>query len=92
MVAIDRGVSVEHAAAMIDAGCDVNDRWEVANGSALLMACRGSSPEMITMLLDHGADASLVSAEGKGVLDYAALNPQLEGHAVVERLRSFVGD
>ena len=77
---------------MIDAGCDVNDRWEVANGSALLMACRGSSPEMITMLLDHGADATLVSAEGKGVLEYAALNPKLEGHAVVERLRSFVGD
>lgn len=92
MVAIDRGVSVEYAEAMIDAGCDVNDLWVVANGSALLMACRSSSPEMITMLLDHGADATLVSAEGKGVLEYAALNPKLKDHPVLQRLRTLAGD
>lgn len=92
MVAIDRGVSVEYAEAMIDAGCDVNDLWVVANGSALLMACRGSSPEMITMLLDRGADATLVSAEGKGVLEYAALNPKLKNHPVLQRLRTLAGE
>ncbi|MFG0244912.1 MAG: ankyrin repeat domain-containing protein [Phycisphaerales bacterium JB052] len=92
MVAIDRGVSVEYAEAMIDAGCDVNALWVVANGSALLMACRGSSPEMISMLLDHGADATLVSAENKGVLEYAALNPKLKDHPVMERLRELAGE
>lgn len=92
MVAIDRGVSVEYAEAMIDAGCDVNALWVVANGSALLMACKDSSPEMISMLLDHGADATLVSAEGKGVLDYAALNPKLKDHPVLDRLRDLAGE
>ncbi len=92
MTAIDRGADVSFVAAMIDAGCEVNDLWEVANGSALLMACRGASPEMVSMILDHGADATLVSAEGKDVLDYAAMNPRLAGHAVLHRLRELAGD
>lgn len=88
MVAIQRGASVAFVEAMIEAGCDVNDLWNAANNSALLLACRGSTPEMIEMLLNHGADATLVSAEGKGVMEYAAMNPRLKDDPIINRLKA----
>jgi ankyrin repeat protein len=88
MVAIQRRAHEAFVEAMLEAGCDVNDLWEPANNSALLLACRGATPETIELLLNHGADATLVNAEGKGVMDYAAMNEQIQGHAVLERLRA----
>ena len=92
MLAIDRGVNAAFAGAMIDAGCDVNDLYTIGNSSALLLACRKSTPEVVTLLLDRGADATLVSAEEKGVMAYAAMNPKLQDHPVLDRLRALGGE
>jgi ankyrin repeat protein len=39
--------------------------------TALMIACRGSTFEMVQILLDHGADPRCVGADGKTALDIA---------------------
>jgi len=48
--------------------------------------------ELVQLLIDHGADATPLSAEHKGVLEYAAMNPKLKDHPVLDRMRETVGE
>ena len=49
--------------------CDVNDNS--VGRTALMFAARDSTPEMIQLLLDYGADKDCKSNEGKTAYDYA---------------------
>lgn len=49
--------------------CDVNDNS--VGMTALMFAARDSTPEMIQLLLDYGADKNCKSTEGKTAYDYA---------------------
>jgi len=78
--------------AMLDAGCDVNAVYTPFNTTALMMACKDGSAELVELMLDHGADATIVDVTGNTALDAALKNPRLEGRGVVERVRSLIGD
>lgn len=78
--------------AMLDAGCDVNAAYTPFNTTALMMACKDGSAELVELMLDHGADATIVDVTGNTALDAALRNPRLEGTGVVERLGSLIGD
>jgi len=69
------------AAALIDAGADVNG-WSPGEGSPLILAIRGGQVEMARLLLDRGANpdlavpgegAPLIMAAGNGDLTMARL-------------------
>ena len=92
MVAMERGADVEFIGAMIDAGCDVNDGYAPFKMTPLLMALAQGSPEMVEMLLDHGADVRAVSVDGRGALEHAQRSEQLEGHEVLARIKSMLED
>ena len=49
--------------------CDVNDTF--VGMTALMFAARDSTPEMVQLLLDYGADKSIKSYTGKTAYDYA---------------------
>lgn len=49
--------------------CDVNDTS--VGMTALMFAARDSTQEMVQLLLDYGADKSIVDSEGKTAYDYA---------------------
>ena len=49
--------------------CTVNDTS--VGITALMFAARDSTPEMVKLLLDYGADKSIKSTDGKTAYDYA---------------------
>lgn len=49
--------------------CTVNDTS--VGITALMFAARDSTPEMVKLLLDYGADKSIMTADGKTAYDYA---------------------
>uniref|UniRef100_A0A668AG47 SOCS box domain-containing protein n=1 Tax=Myripristis murdjan TaxID=586833 RepID=A0A668AG47_9TELE len=72
---------------LLQLGASVNN--SMAGDSPLHIAARLSSPELVSVLLDHGADRSLKDSEGKKPLDHAppsSLVERLLGQAVVSRL------
>lgn len=60
--------------------CDVNDTS--VGMTALMFAARDSTPEMVKMLLDYGADPSYTDEDGKTAYDYAVE----EGHTELAEL------
>ncbi|XP_029315165.1 ankyrin repeat and SOCS box protein 9-like [Cottoperca gobio] len=68
---------------LLQLGASVNS--SVSGDSPLHIAARLSSPEMVSVLLDHGADHSLRNSEGKQPLDLAPPN------SLVERLLGQAG-
>ena len=50
--------------------CNVNDTKETGM-TALMFAARNSTPEMVQLLLDYGADKSMKCSDGKTAYDYA---------------------
>ncbi|XP_042350986.1 ankyrin repeat and SOCS box protein 9-like [Plectropomus leopardus] len=61
---------------MLQLGASVNS--SASGDSPLHIAARLSSPEMVSVLLDHGADRSLRNSEGKQPLDLAPPNSLVE--------------
>lgn len=56
---------------LLDEGyCDVND-INSSNMTALMFAARDSTPDMVQLLLDRGADKNCVDSHGKTAFDYA---------------------
>lgn len=49
--------------------CDVNDT--TVGMTALMFASRDSTPEMVQLLLDYGADKTITDTDGKTAYDYA---------------------
>jgi ankyrin repeat protein len=90
MSALTHKKDIEFIRAMLDAGCDVNAVYTPFNTTALMMACKDGSAELVELLLDHGADATIVDVAGNTALDSALKNPRLEGSGVVERVRLLV--
>lgn len=61
---------IEIVTFLLDEGyCDVNDR--LGSMTALMLAARDSTVEMVELLLTCGADTELVSDDGKTAYDYA---------------------
>lgn len=57
---------------LLDNGyCGVNDTSATAGISAIMFAARDSTPEMVQLLLDYGADKNYKSDDGKTAYDYA---------------------
>lgn len=51
--------------------CNTNDSTETGQMTALMFAARDSTPEMVQLLLDHGAEKSMRDSDGKTAYDYA---------------------
>src|SRR5215510_13411071 len=66
---------VETVAGWLDAGADVNMRLDGRGATPLFFAC---TPAMVTVLLDHNADATVVLSDGTSVLDASAHEGQVE--------------
>ncbi|MBC7218398.1 MAG: hypothetical protein H5U36_09785 [Candidatus Caldatribacterium sp.] len=75
----------------IEEGVDVNARDK--SGATLLMwaAMLNENPEVVRVLLEAGADATLTNSLGKKAIDYARENPALKDTDVFWELynRSF---
>ena len=52
--------------------------------TALMFAARDSTPEMVQLLLDCGADKNIVSSDGKTALDYAIESNNEEVISILE--------
>ncbi|XP_070694246.1 ankyrin repeat and SOCS box protein 9-like [Pempheris klunzingeri] len=61
---------------LLQLGASVNS--SVSGETSLHIAARLSSPELVSVLLDHGADRSLRNSEGKQPLDLAPPNSLVE--------------
>lgn len=62
--------------------CDVNDTS--VGMTALMFAARDSTPEMVQVLLDYGADKSIKSSNGKTAYDYAVYTNNIEVMPMLE--------
>jgi len=85
-----RGGLAQAAAALIASGADV--QWVAADGStALLEALRHApDPSLPLLLLNAGADPTVVDANGQGALDHANANPAVRHSGLGLRLRELV--
>ena len=85
-----RGSQLESAAALIAAGADVE--WTTADGTtALLLALRhADDPRLPLLLLNAGADPTVVDANGQGALEHANANPAVRHSGLAPRLRELV--
>jgi ankyrin repeat protein len=73
--------------ALIQAGANLNNWRELQTGRTVLMIFASHcSPEILTLLLDSGADAQAQDNEGKKAIDYAAENEKLKETDVYWRL------
>ncbi len=63
--------------------CDVNDTTG-GGMTALMFAARDSTPEMVQLLLDYGADKSTLCEDGKTAYDYAAKSKNKEIMTLLE--------
>ncbi len=83
LMAAARAEHVELVQWALDHGTDVNAiRPEKNNATALIMAAKKGSPEIVSLLLAGGADPSAVNKDGKTALDLA------KGEDVKELLRA----
>ena len=85
-------VAAQHAGtetleALLEHGADVD--WRAADGTtALMMALRHArTSEVPLLLLNAGADPTLLDAEGRGVLHYADQNSAVRNSGLYPRLR-----
>lgn len=68
---------------LLDEGyCDVNDTS--VEMTALMFAARDSTPEMVQLLLDYGADKSIKDPDGKTAYDYAVKSDNKDIIAILE--------
>lgn len=76
--------------ALIAAGADV--QWAAADGStALLLALRHAPDVRVPlMLLQAGADPTVVDGQGQGAVEHARANPALRQGALLSRLQELV--
>jgi murein DD-endopeptidase MepM/ murein hydrolase activator NlpD len=78
------------AAALIEAGADV--QWAAADGStALLLALRHAPDARLPLLLlNAGADPTVVDAQGQGAMEHVNANPGVRNSGLTPRLRELV--
>ena len=68
-------VNIEYVRAEVERGADVNARHSSGNTPLLWAVVNfGVTPEVIRLLLDHGADADAKDARGTPILSYALVN------------------
>ena len=56
--------SLRTGIALVDAGAEVNAIHRTTGGTAMIVAARYNCPEMVSLLLDHGADP-MIAARGR---------------------------
>src|SRR5690606_15980590 len=81
---------VLHVKTLLQLGADAND-WAFGN-SALMLAAKKLNPEMVDLLLEHGAEAAVKGPHGKTALQLAegireTAQNAARRRAVIERLR-----
>ena len=72
------GTPKEIQSALVN-GADINARDEDGWTPLMLAALASENPEVITVLLEAGADAGLETIEGKTAFDYAEENEHIKG-------------
>lgn len=77
--------NIDTVSLIIKAGADVNNT-DITAATALIYAAEGSGPEIVSMLLDAGADAKIENKYGQKAVDYARENEELKGSDVLKRL------
>ena len=69
---------------LIDAGA--NDVTSKSGKSALILAAMMNCPEVVTTLVNAGADVNARDDDGKSALDYAGDNNKLKGTSILRTL------
>lgn len=65
-----RDKNIKKVKEALDAGADINERPGYEKASPLMAACGAGDPEIISLLLERGADGSLRDNEGHTALFY----------------------
>jgi len=78
----------EEIQAAIDAGTKLDDRDNKGRTPLIWAAEFNHHPEVITTLVNAGADPTITSKAGKTALDYAQDNAKIKGTSAFEALRS----
>ncbi len=77
----------ENVIALLKVGADPNALGR-GGWTALLSAAFGPVPEIISLLLAAGTDASITSESGETAFDFAQKNDKLRGTAAYEQLKA----
>ena len=85
-IAVCENGTEEEVRLAIEAGADVNVRDCWGKTALMCAAMRDRNPEVITALLDAGADASAKDKDGSAAWDYAQDNDSLKGTDAIRRL------
>jgi ankyrin repeat protein len=73
---------------MLEAGVDVNEKFYHDGKTLLILAAQyNSNPEVISVLLEAGADANKKDNSGRNARDYAGMNEHLQGTPVLRELQ-----
>jgi ankyrin repeat protein len=73
---------------LLKAGADINAQNKVGMTPLIMFAARyNTKPEVITTLLNAGADAKVKDSDGKTAFDYAQLRPDLKDTDVLRQLQ-----
>ena len=76
---------------LIQDGADVNARHKEGLTLLIAAALQNTTPEVLKVLLEAGADAKVKDDEGKRALDYAMENEKLEGTEALKLLEEMTG-
>ena len=76
---------------LLKAGVDVNAKNHHGN-TALIFAAMQSTPEVVRLLCEHGAEIGIKNNDGKKARDYAKENPRLKNDAGILHLLADEGD
>ncbi len=86
-------VSLKIVQRLLDAGCDIN-KASCDSGvySPLISAARKALPDMVTLLLSHGADRNFSDPTGKTALDFIQMKLANPGETIDTRRLEAVRD
>ena len=76
---------------LIQDGAGVNARHKEGLTLLIAAALQNTTPEVLKVLLEAGADAKVKDDEGKRALDYAMENEKLEGTEALKLLEEMTG-
>lgn len=77
---------IEIVKLLLDQGyCTVNDTTDTGRITALMFAARDSTPEMVQLLLDYGADKNYKNSNGMTAYDYAVKHNKLDNAELLKQ-------
>ena len=89
MIAVKNNPSPEVVHFLLHEGIEVNDVDDKGQTALILAAAFNSNAEVITALLENGADKTIKDKHGKTAADYVVLNSSFFGTDVPNMLKIY---